>query len=127
MTETLDCYDKPVWTLGRLTGALAGLPGQLLKVAPSLSGKVLSGMLEMYRNSNALVLAVPAGGVAVGAAIAKQLLLPLDVAVVSKITPSWNTEVGYGAVAFDGAVMLNEDLLGRLHLSREEIGRIKGL
>jgi len=87
----------------------------------SSAGKVLSGMLEMYRNSNALVLAVPAGGVAVGAAIAKQLLLPLDVAVVSKITPSWNTEVGYGAVAFDGTVMLNEDLLARLHLSREEI------
>jgi len=46
MSETLDCYDKPVWTLGRLSGALAGLPGQLVKVAPSLADRVLSGKLR---------------------------------------------------------------------------------
>jgi hypothetical protein len=26
----------------------------------------------------------------------------MDVPVVSKVAPSWNTEVDYGAVAFDG-------------------------
>ncbi len=41
------------------------------------------------------------------AAVAEALGLPLDVAVVSKITPSWNTEVGYGAVAFDGRVRVD--------------------
>jgi putative phosphoribosyl transferase len=87
----------------------------------SAAGKVLSTMLETYRKSDAIVLAVPAGGAEVAAVIARELLLPLDVAVVSKITPSWNTEVGYGAVAFDGTVMLNEDLLARFHLRDEEI------
>jgi len=87
----------------------------------SSAGGVLSKMLEGYKNGSALVLAIPAGGVAVAAVIARELLLPLDVAVVSKITPSWNTEVGYGAVAFDGTVMLNEVLLARFHLSREEV------
>ena len=41
--------------------------------------------------------------------------------MVSKITLPWDTEAGYGAVAFDGTVMLNEDLLSRINLSEEEI------
>jgi len=85
------------------------------------AGKVLSGMLKAYQNSDAIVLAIPAGGVAVAAAIARELNLPLDVAVVSKITPPWNSEVGYGAVAFDGTIILNEEFLSRLHLSQQEI------
>jgi putative phosphoribosyl transferase len=47
--------------------------------------------------------------------------LTLDVAVVSKITLPWNSEAGYGAVAFDGTVMLNEEFLSRLNLSDQEI------
>lgn len=85
------------------------------------AGKVLAGMLEEHRGSNAIVMAVPAGGVAVAAVIARELNLSLDVAVVSKITFSWNTESGYGAIAFDGTVMLNEDYLSRFNLSDEEI------
>ena len=42
-------------------------------------------MLKKYRGSNALVLAIPAGGVPV-AVLAEKLGLELDVAVVSKIT-----------------------------------------
>ncbi len=85
------------------------------------AGEILAGMLEVYSDSDALVLAVPAGGVPVAKVLAEQLNLPLDIAVVSKITPPWNTEVGYGAVAFDGTVRLNNDLVARLGLSDEEI------
>jgi putative phosphoribosyl transferase len=85
------------------------------------AGEVLASMLERYRDSDALVLAVPAGGVAVGAVIARTLNLALDVAIVSKITLPWNTESGYGAVAFDGTVLLNHDFLARLHLSHQDI------
>jgi predicted phosphoribosyltransferase len=58
---------------------------------------------------------------AVAVVIARELHLPLDIAVVSKITLPWNTEAGYGAVAFDGTVILNEELLSRLNLSDQEI------
>jgi predicted phosphoribosyltransferase len=85
------------------------------------AGKVLAEMLKEYQESNATVMAIPAGGVAVAASLARELALPLDVAVISKITPSWNSEVGYGAVAFDGTVRLNEDYLARFNLGREEI------
>lgn len=85
------------------------------------AGKTLAEMLEKYRGSDVIVMAVPAGGVAVASVIAEELNLPLDVAVVSKITPSWNSEVGYGAVAFDGTMNLNEDFLARVRLGQEEI------
>jgi predicted phosphoribosyltransferase len=84
------------------------------------AGKVLAGILEEYRGSNALVMGIPAGGVAVAVEIARELHLALDIAVVSKITLPWNSEAGYGAVAFDGTVILNEELLSRLNLSEQE-------
>lgn len=78
-------------------------------------------MLEKYRGSHAIVMGIPAGGIAVAVEIARELDLPLDIAVVSKITLPWNSEAGYGAVAFDGTVMLNEEFLSRLNLSNQEI------
>jgi len=74
----------------------------------TLAGEVLADMLSTYRGSNALVFGIPAGGVPVAAVIARALALPLDVAVVSKLTLPWNTEAGYGALAFDGTLRLNE-------------------
>jgi predicted phosphoribosyltransferase len=85
------------------------------------AGEVLAGLMEGYRASGALLLAIPAGGVPVAFRLASRLGLPLDAAPVSKITLPWNSEAGYGAVAFDGTVRLNQDLLGRLGLSPEEI------
>lgn len=85
------------------------------------AGKVLASMLDSYGNSNAIVLGIPAGGLPVAAVIARHLHLLFDILVVSKITLPWNTESGYGAVAFDGTVRLNEQLLPRLGLNKEEI------
>jgi putative phosphoribosyl transferase len=85
------------------------------------AGKVLAGMLEEFRSSEAMVMGIPAGGIGVAVEVARELHLPLDIAVVSKITLPWNSEAGYGAVAFDGTVMLNEELLSRLNLGDQEI------
>ncbi len=85
------------------------------------AGTVLAEMLGEYRDTGAVVLGIPAGGIPVAAEIAQMLKLPLDVAVVSKITLPWNTEAGYGAVAFDGSFKLNSALLGQLNLSDETI------
>ena len=85
------------------------------------AGEVLADMLSAYRGSNALVLSIPAGGAPVAAAIARALALPLDVAVVSKLTLPWNTEAGYGALAFDGTLRLNEMLMARAGLSEADI------
>ena len=85
------------------------------------AGRRLAEMLEPLRGTDALVLGIPAGGVPVATPLAEDLGLELDVAVVSKITLPWNTEAGYGAVAFDGTVRINEPLRARLGLSDRDV------
>lgn len=87
------------------------------------AGRVLAEMLalEADRWPRPLLLAIPAGGVPVALAIHQTLGWPLEIAVVSKITPSWNTELGYGAVAWDGTVLINEALVEHLGISLEEM------
>jgi len=85
------------------------------------AGEVLSEMLRRYEGAQAVLFAIPAGGVPVAAVVIERLRLRLEVAVVSKITLPWNTEAGYGAVAFDGTVLLNEDILTRISLTKKQI------
>lgn len=85
------------------------------------AGEVLAAMLAEYRGSEALALGIVAGGVPVAAALARTLGLALDVVVVSKITLPWNTEMGYGAVAYDGSVRLNDDMIARMGLGPTEV------
>jgi len=85
------------------------------------AGEVLGRMLNPYRDSGALLLAVPAGGLPVAQAVRQSTGLTLDVAVVSKITLPWNTEAGYGAVAFDGTVRLNPSAIAYAELSQSQI------
>ena len=85
------------------------------------AGEVLAEMIKPYYQKTDLALAIPAGGVPVGVVIAEKLEICFDVAVVSKITLPWNTETGYGAVAFDGTCRLNRSLLSRLDLSETDI------
>lgn len=85
------------------------------------AGAVLSEMLETYRDTDAVILAVPAGGVPVAAEMARTLDLSLDVVVVSKMTLPWNSEAGYGALAFDGTVKLNKYVVGYVGLTEDQI------
>ena len=108
-----------------LTGKIIDLPEmrgkQKVFANRPEAGLVLADMLKAYKNSSALVMAVPAGGVPVALSIGQTLNIAVSVAVVSKITLPWNTEVGYGAVAFDGTVRLNDSLISRLRLTDEQI------
>ena len=85
------------------------------------AGTVLAGMLRDRLEPDCLIMAIPAGGVPVSAALAAGLHLPLGLAVVSKITLPWNSEVGFGAVAFDGSVGLNEAMIARAGLNPQQV------
>lgn len=87
------------------------------------AGALLAEMLapSFDLRPHAMVLAIPAGGVPVAAPIAQRLSLPCDLAVVSKITLAWNTEAGYGAVAFDGTAYLNDAFVREIGLSEAEV------
>jgi len=87
----------------------------------SAAGSVLAGMLLQIPMTSPMVLAIPAGGVPVAVPLAKALKAPLDVAVVSKVTFPWNSEAGYGAVAFDGSWQLNQALVSRSGLGEREV------
>jgi len=58
------------------------------------------------------LLALAAGGIPVGHAVSERIGIALEVAVVRKIQIPWDTEAGFGAVSWDGSVVLN-DALGR--------------
>ena len=75
----------------------------------SHAGAILAEMLEEFRRSDALVIAIPSGGVPVAAEIAGRLGLELDVMPVSKILYPWTTESGFGAVAFDGTTWIDKN------------------
>lgn len=87
------------------------------------AGQVLSGLVRQLDLQHPLVFAIPAGGLPISVPLAEALSCPLDVAVVSKITLPWNTEAGYGAVAFDGSYLLNEAMIRAVGLNEREVAR----
>ena len=66
------------------------------------AGRKLAEALAKYKQQNPLVLALPRGGVAVGAEVAAALDAPLDILLVRKISAPIQPELAIGAVV-DGA------------------------
>ncbi len=85
------------------------------------AGRQLSLKLSAYSASDALVLAIPAGGVPVASEVSKGLKLPMDVLIVRKIQMPGATEAGFGAVGPDGEAIFNERLLRSLRLTKEVV------
>jgi predicted phosphoribosyltransferase len=86
------------------------------------AGSLLAEKLREYAGKeNAILLALPAGGVPVGYVVAKELNILMDVMVVRKVQIPWNTEAGFGAVTWDGETVLNEPLVRQLGITREVI------
>lgn len=85
------------------------------------AGILLAEELQRHIGRGDVVLALPAGGVPVGHAVAERLGIPFDVLVVRKIQIPWNPEAGFGAVAWDGSVALNQALVTELDLTSRQI------
>jgi len=82
------------------------------------AGQRLTAHLEAYREGEAQLFAIPAGGVPVAAEISRALSIPLDLIIVRKIQFPWTTEAGFGALDPAGQATLNEDLLRRMQIGR---------
>ena len=63
------------------------------------AGRLLSEQLASMRLPNSVVLALPRGGVPVGAEVARGLGAPLDVVLVRKLGAPHEPELAVGAVA----------------------------
>ncbi len=75
------------------------------------AGKKLADELQKQKVSADIVLAIPRGGVLVGAEIARVLNIPLDVLVVKKLGAPNNAELSIGAIASDDVTYLDQDLI----------------
>ncbi len=76
------------------------------------AGRLLANKLRAYeRHPDAIVLALPRGGVPVAYEVAIGLGLPLDVFVVRKLGVPGYRELAMGAIASGGVRVLNEDVL----------------
>jgi len=85
------------------------------------AAELLAKKLWKYKGEDAVVLAIPAGGVPVGYRIAVDLQLSLDLVVVRKLPIPYNPEAGFGALTTDGTIVLNELVVEELGLTKEEI------
>lgn len=82
------------------------------------AGKRLAAALTGLVDTEAIVLAIPRGGVIVGFEVARALDLPLDIIVPRKIGAPENPELAIGAVTQDGSIFLDDKLIDYLQVSR---------
>jgi putative phosphoribosyl transferase len=89
------------------------------------AGDVLAGRLTHYAGrADALVLALPRGGVPVGARVARALGAPLDVFVVRKLGVPGHEELAMGAIASGGVGVRNEEVVRKLRIDDATIQRV---
>lgn len=78
------------------------------------AGKRLADKLAQYRGQDAVVLALPRGGVVVGYEVASALHLPLDIVVARKVGHPTDPEYAICAVDEKGTLLCNKEA-GAVH------------
>lgn len=89
------------------------------------AGRVLASRLVPHLDEKLLLLAIPNGGVQVGAVMAKTLGLPMYLMIVRKLNIPDNPEAGFGALCSDGSSHLNQKLVKHIGLGEDVIERQK--
>jgi putative phosphoribosyl transferase len=88
------------------------------------AGRLLADRLEEYAGrDDVIVLALPRGGVPVGAELARRLGAPLDLFLVRKLGVPGREELAMGAIASGGVRVLNDDVVAELGITEEDIAR----
>jgi len=87
-------------------------------------GRLLASKLRQYKDTEALVLAIPRGGIPVAFEIAKSLNLPMDVLAVRKIGAPFNPELALGAICEDILPVLSDSLLGYVNMTSNDLSEI---
>ena len=89
-----------------------------------LGAKLLAQKLSAYaHDTDSITLAIPAGGIPVGYVMSTTLAIALDLIVVRKVQVPWDPEVGFGAVAWKGEMILDRHMIAQLGLSETEVDK----
>jgi predicted phosphoribosyltransferase len=87
----------------------------------SEAGRLLASELAKHKLApDSIVLALPRGGLPVGAEVAEALKVPLDIVVVRKLGVPWQPELAMGAIA-GGTCVLDHELIRMLGISDEDV------
>lgn len=89
------------------------------------AGRSLAERLRERRFTDPLVLAIPRGGVVLGAVLAEALHAELDVVLARKLRMPGNEEFALGAISETGDVYLNRDVSTRLQLGMDKECRLQ--
>jgi putative phosphoribosyl transferase len=84
------------------------------------AGKKLAKALVKYKKQQPLILAIPRGGVEVGYQVAQILHAPFSILVARKLPFPDNPEAGFGAIAEDGSIYLDENAVWWLPKETQE-------
>ncbi|NJO39928.1 MAG: phosphoribosyltransferase [Cyanobacteria bacterium CRU_2_1] len=89
------------------------------------AGQLLAEKLQKYANcSDVLVMGLPRGGVPVAYQVAKALNAPLDVCLVRKLGVPGQKELAMGAIAPNGVMVLNNEILRMMRISRQSLRQV---
>lgn len=88
------------------------------------AGMMLANRLQKYKGADAVILAVPRGGVPVAFAAAKQLDLPLQLVLAKKIGHPLNKEYAIGAAGLTDYFVVPHDNVPEAYI-RQEVARIR--
>jgi putative phosphoribosyl transferase len=91
------------------------------------AGRLLADELAEYAGRNVLVLGIPRGGVVVGRELAHKLDGELDVILARKLRTPGREELAMGAIAEDGTVFMNEQVIRMLGVDARRISEEKSL
>jgi predicted phosphoribosyltransferase len=80
---------------------------------------------ELDDVSNAVILAIPRGGVPVAYVVSKELGIPFHLIITKKLTVPQAPEVAMGAIAPDGSYEINDRVYNYFNPSRDEFKEVK--
>ena len=89
------------------------------------AGERLAAELERRDLEIDVVLGIPRGALPVARPVADALDADLDVVVARKLGAPRNPELALGAVASDGSVWYNDDLIARIDVSEEYLEEVR--
>ena len=89
------------------------------------AGFELAKYLKDYQGENVVILAVPRGGALVASAIREKLGCQWDLIIPRKLGAPFNKEIAIGAVTQDGTLLLDEEMIKYLDVSKEYIEKEK--
>jgi putative phosphoribosyl transferase len=89
------------------------------------AGLRLAERLLFLRGADAVVLALPRGGVPVGFEVARALGAPLDVIIVRKLGVPFQPELAMGAIGEDGVRVINDGVVRAARITESEIEAVE--